>query len=99
MGQAGVTPALTRNRDAAGRPPARARPWHSRKTRVRSAPLSVCRGMRTGVARRHGASAPHARTVSDREEETVSAMSPVRTGATPLRVVLSLLLAGVFAAL
>jgi MYXO-CTERM domain-containing protein len=34
--------------------------------------------------------------VSDREEETVS---PVRTGATPLRVVLSLLLAGVFAAL
>jgi MYXO-CTERM domain-containing protein len=34
--------------------------------------------------------------VSDREEETVS---PVRSGATPLRVVLSLLLAGVFAAL
>ena len=52
--------------------------------------------MRTGVARGHGASALPARTVSDREEETVS---PVRTGATPLRVVLSLLLAGVFAAL
>lgn len=88
MGQAGENPALTRNRyaDDSLSPV-------SRKTRVRSAPLSVCRGMRTGVTLRGSCREPEI-TVSDREEETV----PIANRG-PFRVVFAVLLAAVMAAL
>lgn len=88
MGQAGENPALTRNRYAVD-----SLSSVSRKTRVRSAPLSVCRGMRTGVTLRGSCREPEI-TVSDREEETVPI---VNRG--PFRVVFAVLLAAVMAAL